>query len=253
MKIRKIFNRKAADPKAVNVSRAEFEREIEERKQAEEALRQAVLRYRTVADNTYDFEFWLDPEGKFLYASPSCLRIYGRKPEEFLADPGLRRNTVHPDDLTMFDRHLAEEAGKVWSEIEFRILRPDGTYRWIGHVCQPVFDESGRYLGIRGSNRDATERKKAEEELLRLNRELRAISECNQVIVRATDEQALFKDVCRIMCEVVGYRMAWVGLVEHDDAKSVRPVAWGGAEDGYLADGERYLGGYRTRPGSHRV
>jgi PAS domain S-box-containing protein len=84
--------------------------------------------------------------------------------------------------------------------------------------------------------RDITKRKQAEEELFRVNRALRAISECNQAMVRATDEQALLKDVCRIICDVADYRMAWVGVAEQDDAKSIRPLAWGGAEDGYLAN-----------------
>jgi PAS domain S-box-containing protein len=81
---------------------------------------------------------------------------------------------------------------------------------------------------------EVIERKEAEEELLRVNRELRAITECDKAIVRAADEQMLLNDVCRIMCDVVGYRMAWVGTVEHDKAKTVLPVASAGMEDGYL-------------------
>jgi two-component system cell cycle sensor histidine kinase/response regulator CckA len=69
----------------------------------------------------------------------------------------------------------------------------------------------------------------------RLNRELRAISNCNQTLMRAAEEQALLNDICRIVCEDAGYRMAWVGYAEHDDAKSIKPVAWAGIEDGYLA------------------
>ena len=99
-----------------------------------------------------------------------------------------------------------------------------------------VTDDAGKPICLMASLADITERKQVEEELLRVNRALRAISECNQAMVRETDEQALLTDVCRIICDVVGYRMAWVGTVEHDDAKSVRPVAWGGAEDGYLAN-----------------
>ncbi len=87
-----------------------------------------------------------------------------------------------------------------------------------------------------GLKEEAAERKQVETELFRVNRALRAISECNQSMVRATHEEALLKDVCHIMCESAGYHMAWVGVVEHDEAKSIRPVAWGGAEDGYLAD-----------------
>lgn len=76
----------------------------------------------------------------------------------------------------------------------------------------------------------------AEESLRRLNRELRAISSCNQILMRAVDEQTLLNDVCRVICDEAGYRMAWVGYAENDEAKTVRPVAWAGYEEGYLAD-----------------
>jgi PAS domain S-box-containing protein len=70
--------------------------------------------------------------------------------------------------------------------------------------------------------------------LHRLNRELRAISNCNQILMRAEDEQGLLNDICRIVCDEAGYRMAWVGYAENDDARSVRSVAWAGVEGGYL-------------------
>jgi hypothetical protein len=52
--------------------------------------------------------------------------------------------------------------------------------------------------------------------------------------MRAVDEQALLDDICRIVCQEAGYRMAWVGFAEHDEAKTVRPVASAGFEEGYL-------------------
>jgi len=70
--------------------------------------------------------------------------------------------------------------------------------------------------------------------LNKLNRELMAISSCNQLLVRATDEQTLLNDVCRIICEKAGYMLAWVGYAEHDRRKSVRPMAWYGHNDGYV-------------------
>jgi hypothetical protein len=72
--------------------------------------------------------------------------------------------------------------------------------------------------------------------LSRSNRELRAISDCNQVLLRATDEQSLLDEICRIVCEKAGYRMAWVAYAEHDEAKSVRPAACTGAEEAYFAN-----------------
>ena len=83
---------------------------------------------------------------------------------------------------------------------------------------------------------EISERKKAEEQLFQVNRELRAISECDRAMMRATNKHEFLIEVCNIICGIAGYRMAWVGIAEHDDAKSVRPMAWGGAEDGYLVN-----------------
>ncbi|OGQ88977.1 MAG: hypothetical protein A2512_09755 [Deltaproteobacteria bacterium RIFOXYD12_FULL_56_24] len=78
------------------------------------------------------------------------------------------------------------------------------------------------------------DRKLAEEQLHRLNRQLRAISDCNQTLMRAEDEQSLLVDICRIVCDEAGYRMAWVGYAENDAPGTIRPVAWAGVEEGYL-------------------
>src|SRR5512137_1839850 len=72
---------------------------------------------------------------------------------------------------------------------------------------------------------EIAERKRAEEALHRLNHELRAISSCNQVLVRAEDEQTLLANICRIICDEAGYRMAWVGYAENDEDKTLRPIS----------------------------
>jgi PAS domain S-box-containing protein len=78
------------------------------------------------------------------------------------------------------------------------------------------------------------ERKRAEEKLARLNRTLRTLYECNQALVRATEENELLRSICRILVEVGGLRMAWVGYREFNQEKTVRPVAQAGYVDGYL-------------------
>jgi hypothetical protein len=85
---------------------------------------------------------------------------------------------------------------------------------------------------------ELAEGEKSEYALVRLNRQLRAISTCNMVLMHASDEQTLLNDVCRIVCEEAGYRMAWVGYPQKDDARTVRPAAWAGIEEGYLAEAE---------------
>jgi len=92
-----------------------------------------------------------------------------------------------------------------------------------------AFDQMAESLEQR-----AAERRRAEEELRRVNRALKALSECNQALVRATEESDFLHDICRIVVQVSGYRLAWVGLAEQDENKTVRPVAQMGYEEGYL-------------------
>lgn len=82
---------------------------------------------------------------------------------------------------------------------------------------------------------EIVERQQFEVALKHMNREFQAISNCNQVLVRAVDEQELLNDICRIICDEAGYRMAWVGYPENDTAKTIRPMAWAGVDEGYLA------------------
>ena len=81
---------------------------------------------------------------------------------------------------------------------------------------------------------EITERKRAEEELRQVNRALKTLSECNQVIIRTTEESDLLYKICQAIVRVGGYRLAWVGFAEQDREKSVRPVAYAGRVKGYL-------------------
>ena len=68
----------------------------------------------------------------------------------------------------------------------------------------------------------------------RIDRARQALSRCNHVLIRAGDEPQFLRELCRVIVEVAGYRLCWVGYAEHDEAKSVRPVAHAGYEEGYL-------------------
>ncbi|MGD9164018.1 MAG: EAL domain-containing protein [Chromatiales bacterium] len=102
------------------------------------------------------------------------------------------------------------------------------------HVT-PVCDTTGGMLKVLGATRDVTDNCDSATSLKHLNRELQALSDCNQALMRAQDEQALLDDICRIIYEVAGYRMVWVGYPGGDGQDCIRAVAWAGEENGYLA------------------
>jgi PAS domain S-box-containing protein len=125
-----------------------------------------------VADYTYDWEYWEGPVGEMLYMSPACERVTGYSLAEFLADPELLSRITHPDDLSLLVGHRHDIPHKDEAMVDFRIVRKDGEIRWIAHACQSVFGRDGKFMGRRISNRDITERKKAEAALFQLNAEL---------------------------------------------------------------------------------
>ncbi len=151
---------------------------ITERKRAEKALRESEERYRAVADFTYDWEYWMGPDGKFVYVSPSCERITGYRPEEFMLDPNLLVTITHADDRDKIIEHfeIGQKQNTKHGVLEFRIITKNGKEVWIGHEGQPVYNTNRKYLGRRGSNRDITERKMAEEALHQANKKLTLLS-----------------------------------------------------------------------------
>jgi len=164
--------------------------DVTRRRTAEEALAESERRYRAIADYTQDWEFWFGPKAEILYQSPSAERIVGRPVNGYSSYEAFLHVIVHPDDLSKRLDHLKDElAGRGPSEMEFRIIRPDGEVRWIHHVCRSIYDAGGAFLGTRGSNRDITERKRGEESLRESEQRFRAIAETTPVMLSVSSLQ----------------------------------------------------------------
>ncbi|MFZ4441159.1 MAG: PAS domain S-box protein, partial [Syntrophales bacterium] len=157
-----------------------LEQRVEERTKQ---LQESEEKFRTFADWTYDWEYWINPQDRvFRYISPSVERITGYSRDAFLADPGLMDRIIHPDDRPLWDRNVEENRSKTdVSELTFRIITASGEVRWIGHICQVVIAADGRRLGRRSSNRDITRRKLAEETLRKSEERLQLAIEAADV------------------------------------------------------------------------
>ncbi|MFZ7112468.1 MAG: sensor histidine kinase [Desulfatiglandales bacterium] len=146
---------------------------LHKRRRAEAEIAAAAVRYRTVAEYTHDWEYWSAPGGALNYISPSCERITGYSVREFMDDPSLIQKIIVPEDLKIWDRHDHGGLSRLEPRaIQFRIRTKKGEVRWVDHTCLAVTDAQGKFLGVRASNRDISDRKRAEFEAQQHRNEL---------------------------------------------------------------------------------
>jgi PAS domain S-box-containing protein len=169
------------------------------------ALREIEERFHAVADFANDWEYWVGPDGRFLYMSPSCEWITGYSPEQFTSDPGLLEAITHIDDRALIVKHI-KEGLKHPSEayIEFRIVTSYDEECWIEHLCKPVYGADGRYLGQRASNRDITARVEAQESLARLVAELSTLYDATTIISSDLSLDVVLGTVAEQMARALG-------------------------------------------------
>jgi len=161
--------------------------------------------YRTIADFTYDWEWWRQPDGEFRYVSPACERLTGYPPSAFLEDAGLLLRIVHVEDRDTTARYLERNDLRQADECEFRIVARDGEVRWI-HCCSaPVIDSAGEFAGHRGSCRDITKRKRAEDMLKESEERYRSLvaATMDAVLLTVPDGQILSAN--EAACGMFGY------------------------------------------------
>ena len=138
--------------------------------------RAKISNYRQLLDATYDWETFHDQEGLIVYCSPSCERITGHAASQFIKEPNLLIDIVHAEDRDLFVRHLHDSfTSKEPTNIDFRIIRPDGEVRYICQWCQAVHDSDGHFLGRRASNRDISDAATSQQKLRHSEARYRAI------------------------------------------------------------------------------
>lgn len=160
------FNQMTGKLKTITTSRAELEREIRERKQAEEALRESEAHYRGVVESQLDLIVRVDLKGCFTFANDAYCRKFGLKREEILGKDSYQQ-LVHPEDLP----HTLEAMKALYQPpyralVEQRAFAVEGI-RWIEWQDSAIRNGAGNVVEIQAIGRDITERKQAEEALRR--------------------------------------------------------------------------------------
>lgn len=170
-----------------------------------------------------------DPFGCFHRVNPALSKMTGYAEAELISQPYI--DFIHPDDrqstLAEMKRQVSERPS---IQFENRYVRKDGGHI---HLSWTAYFDSASGLTY-ATARDITERKQAELKLERANRALQTLSACNQVLVHTQNEQHLLDQICRLLVDIGGYRMAWIGVPDTGDEHPVRPVASYGRVDDFF-------------------
>jgi PAS domain S-box-containing protein len=145
--------------------------------------------FRAIADYTYDWESWHQPDGKLLWVNTAVQRITGYSPEECLtmADYPLKM-VAAADRKIIADILLDAVAGGTGNDVDFQVVHRNGSSRWAAVSWQPMYDQSQRHRGFRASVRDVTERYQLREELRLHNQHL------EQLVQERTTKIALLEE-----------------------------------------------------------
>lgn len=167
--------------------------------------------------------------GEIIFANESALRLLNAADKSSV----IGKNILDfiPEDYKdiAVERRIISENGALLDPIQVKALDVNNNEIFLDVISNVITDEGRKISQL--IIRDVTQLKKTQIELSRLNRALRALLAINQSLFHASDEISFIQEVCRIIIDIGGYRLAWIGYLNHE-WKTVRPVARGGNDDG---------------------
>ncbi len=177
-------------------------RDITDRKQAEEKMRESEERYRLIAENMYDMIRLVDTQGTNIYSSPSHKAVLGYSPEERVGKSSFE--VVHPDDMGNVQQIFAEALVESKpARVEYRARHADGHYVWIETISNFIYDDSGQIAGGVLSSRDITDRRQTEEKLRKSEERYRTIIEGMEDGFFEVDLTGRFTALNEAICRIV--------------------------------------------------
>jgi len=204
--------------------------EMDERERAVAGLRASEELFRQLAENIQDVMFIASKElQELFYVSPAFETIWGQPRPKLIEHLSVWTNALHPDDRdqTIREQLRIAQALPARGELEYRIVRPDGSVRWLLSRIFPMVDEHGAVVRAVGITSDVTERKLAENRVVHLNRVYAMLSGINSLIVRVTSLDELLREACRLALDAGHFGIAWCVLFDPPTG-AIRSSAWAG-------------------------
>ena len=204
--------------------------DITDRKHAEEALLKSEERFRTLFNSSSAIQALLDPDtGKVLDVNQTAAEWYVWSVDELKQMFTRDVNTLSQAEI---EKSLQTVDAREHNKFIGQHRRADGSIRDV-EIFRNKIEIDGKPV-IHAIIHDITERKLAEKELERLNRVLMVSDQCNKALIHAQDERELLQKICRIIVDIGGYRMAWVGYALDDETKSLHPATSAGSIGDYF-------------------
>ncbi|MBI1936890.1 MAG: PAS domain S-box protein [Ignavibacteriales bacterium] len=212
---------------------ATLKKEVKSKKELELAFVESKLLYHALVDLSPE-SMLLFKNRKMIYANKSAAELFGLKSEAELIGKKLEVFVPKECQKLVRDKLKFAKAERAIEPVLIKGRKANGEEIFMETLAAKVPYSGGEAIQI--IIRNVTSQKKAEDELQRLNRAYLALTKINQALVRSENEYDFLENVCKLACSEGGYRMAWVGYVEKDAVKTIRPVVWEGVEDGYLTN-----------------
>ncbi len=183
--------------------------DVTAKRQTAERLRVSEWRFRQMADNIRDVFFLIDAESlRPLYISPAYEEIWGRSCESGYANPESWTDAIHPDDRASTDEKYKTGMSAEKFEYQYRIVRPDGSIRWMEDRCFPIRDDGGKVIRVAGVAEDITERKRTDEALRESEESFSGAFEFAPIGMALVSPDGRWLKVNRALCDLVGYSEA---------------------------------------------
>ena len=175
---------------------------------AEKSLHESEERFRAIANYTYNWENWVDPQGRLRWVNPAVERFTGYTPEECYAMANYPLELIHPEDMAIVMEHFRRTVTGQHENIplEFRFIRKDGAVRWGAVAWQNIYDSAGRHLGHRSSVRDITEQKLAVARLFDTQQMLQLVLDHVPQRIFWKDRDSVYQGGNRAFLEDLGLR-----------------------------------------------
>ncbi|MFH1114463.1 MAG: PAS domain-containing protein [Pseudomonadota bacterium] len=217
------FNRMTQDLKK---SYGALEAEIRERKLSEEALRESEAKHRSLIEQipAITYVASLDEVSSTLYISPQVESMLGFSPTEWLSDPEIWANQIHPDDRdrVLTDIVASHETGKPF-DAEYRIVSKSGNISWFSDKAAVLYDEEERAVCIQGVMFDLTQRKVLEEQLRQNAVRNRLLADISEAFVKESlDWQPVLELIARRTTELIGD--VCIIRLRSDDGRWIEPA-----------------------------